>query len=170
MQTYPRAREGEDALREAIAAFDESGFARVVMDCSGKMNPHRVAHGEAIFSLADHAFGIAANCSGADRVAYRDCRACRGYRELFYLPGGSLGEYAAGRSFHRCCAQNTSRMRDQTKNIKARQRKMAVLSKKPSQSRHNRGIRSFYIALSPVKPAPLRTSAESPEAEFDPED
>ncbi|MDD1703619.1 MAG: PaaI family thioesterase, partial [Methanoregula sp.] len=84
MQTDPRAREGEDALREAIAAFDESGFARllgmkvleahdgfarVVMDCSGKMNPHRVAHGGAIFSLAAHAFGIAANCSGADRVA-----------------------------------------------------------------------------------------------------
>lgn len=147
MQTDPRAREGEDALREAIAAFDESGFARllgmkvleahdgfarVVMDCSGKMTPHRVAHGGAIFSLADHAFGITANCSGADRVAYRDCRACRGYRELFYLPGGSLGEYAAGRSFHRCCAQNMSRMRGQTKNIKARQRKMAVLSKKPS--------------------------------------
>ena len=71
-------------IRKAILAFNESdfarllsmnvveahdGFARVTMDCSGKMNPHKVAHGGAIFSLADHAFGIAANCNGVDRVA-----------------------------------------------------------------------------------------------------
>jgi|GEM_PF-4110255 len=60
MQTDPDARMGQDATRDAITAFDESGFARLlglkvleardsfarmVMDCSGKMNPHRVAHG-----------------------------------------------------------------------------------------------------------------------------
>jgi acyl-CoA thioesterase len=60
-----------------IAEFEESGFgrllgmhiteardgyARVEMDCNGKCNPHGVAHGGAIFSLADHAFGIASNC------------------------------------------------------------------------------------------------------------
>jgi acyl-CoA thioesterase len=33
------------------------------------MNPHAVAHGGAIFALADQAFGIAANCAGVDRVA-----------------------------------------------------------------------------------------------------
>ena len=67
-----------------IAAFDDSefarllgmkivsahdGYAKVVMDCTGKMNPHAVAHGGAIFALADQAFGIAANCAGIDRVA-----------------------------------------------------------------------------------------------------
>ena len=45
------------------------GYARVVMDCSGKKNPNHVAHGGAICALADQAFGIAANCAGIDRVA-----------------------------------------------------------------------------------------------------
>ncbi len=38
------------------------GYARVEMDCIGKSNPHGIAHGGAVFSLADHAFGIASNC------------------------------------------------------------------------------------------------------------
>jgi acyl-CoA thioesterase len=45
------------------------GYSRVTMDCAGKMNPGGVAHGGAIFSLADQAFGIAANCCGVHRVA-----------------------------------------------------------------------------------------------------
>jgi acyl-CoA thioesterase len=45
------------------------GYSRVTMDCAGKMNPGGVAHGGAIFSLADQAFGIAANCCGTHRVA-----------------------------------------------------------------------------------------------------
>ena len=45
------------------------GYSRVIMDCAGKMNPGGVAHGGAIFSLADQAFGIAANCCGTHRVA-----------------------------------------------------------------------------------------------------
>lgn len=45
------------------------GYSRVSMDCTGKMNPGGVAHGGAIFSLADQAFGIAANCCGTHRVA-----------------------------------------------------------------------------------------------------
>jgi acyl-CoA thioesterase len=36
------------------------GNARVLMDCSGKNNSRGVAHGGAIFALADLAFGIAA--------------------------------------------------------------------------------------------------------------
>jgi acyl-CoA thioesterase len=71
-------------VKRSIVAFNESDFARLLgmkiitasdgyaeveMDCTGKMNPHGVAHGGAIFSLADHAFGIAANCGGIDRVA-----------------------------------------------------------------------------------------------------
>ena len=45
------------------------GYARVVMDCTGKNNPRGVAHGGAIFALADQAFGIAANCGAAIRLA-----------------------------------------------------------------------------------------------------
>ncbi|HEX3001467.1 MAG TPA: hotdog fold thioesterase, partial [Methanoregula sp.] len=45
------------------------GYSRVTMDCAGKLNPSGVAHGGAIFSLADQAFGIAANCCGVHRVA-----------------------------------------------------------------------------------------------------
>jgi acyl-CoA thioesterase len=45
------------------------GYARVMMECPGKCNPDKVAHGGAIFSLADQAFGIAANCTGVHRVA-----------------------------------------------------------------------------------------------------
>jgi acyl-CoA thioesterase len=45
------------------------GYSRVTMDCTGRMNPGGVAHGGAIFSLADQAFGIAANCCGVHRVA-----------------------------------------------------------------------------------------------------
>jgi acyl-CoA thioesterase len=51
-------------IREA-----SEGYSRVTMDCAGKMNPGGVAHGGAIFSLADQAFGIAANCCGTHRVA-----------------------------------------------------------------------------------------------------
>ena len=46
------------------------GYARVIMDCKGKNNPRGVAHGGAVFALADQAFGIAANCGGGPpRVA-----------------------------------------------------------------------------------------------------
>jgi acyl-CoA thioesterase len=72
------------AIEEQIRIFNASEFARllgmeiigaseghshVTMDCAGKMNPGGVAHGGAIFSLADQAFGIAANCCGVHRVA-----------------------------------------------------------------------------------------------------
>ena len=74
----------EQIIAERISAFNRSefaqllgmeiteasdGYARVVMDCCGKNNPHDVAHGGAICALADQAFGIAANCAGIDRVA-----------------------------------------------------------------------------------------------------
>ena len=52
---------------EITDAYD--GYARVVMDCAGKKNPRGVAHGGAVFSLADQAFGIAANCGAVARVA-----------------------------------------------------------------------------------------------------
>ena len=74
----------EQIIAKRIAAFNRSefaqlldmkithahdGYARVVMDCSGKKNPNGVAHGGAVCALADQAFGIAANCAGIDRVA-----------------------------------------------------------------------------------------------------
>ncbi len=66
-----------DFVREQVAAFEDNafarllgmhiiearnGYARVEMDSAGKLNPHGIVHGGAIFSLADHAFGIASNC------------------------------------------------------------------------------------------------------------
>ena len=45
------------------------GFARVEMDSCGKLNPHGAAHGGAVFSLADHAFGIASNIGPAQYTA-----------------------------------------------------------------------------------------------------
>jgi acyl-CoA thioesterase len=80
----PAPHPDDHAIPECIRVFNESefarllgmviteardGYARVEMDSAGKMNPSGVAHGGAIFSIADQAFGIAANCSGVHRVA-----------------------------------------------------------------------------------------------------
>jgi acyl-CoA thioesterase len=74
----------EHTVSDMVSAFNQSefaqllgmqiaeaydGYARVVMECSGKNNKNNVAHGGAVFALADQAFGIAANCGGTDRVA-----------------------------------------------------------------------------------------------------
>jgi acyl-CoA thioesterase len=84
MTGMPSTDEHLSVTRQQIALFNDSdfartlgmviteaadGYARVVMDALGKTNPHDVAHGGAIFALADQAFGIAANCAGVDRVA-----------------------------------------------------------------------------------------------------
>jgi acyl-CoA thioesterase len=81
-ELYPDASLQHEKRR--IAAFNDSpfahllnmtiteahdGYARVIMDCCQTLNPHDVAHGGAIFALADQAFGIAANCGNVDRVA-----------------------------------------------------------------------------------------------------
>lgn len=83
MTSNPRAPDPK-TIQEQVRLFNESefarllrmeileaaeGYARVAMDCAGKMNPGGVAHGGAIFSLADHAFGIASNCGGTHRTA-----------------------------------------------------------------------------------------------------
>jgi acyl-CoA thioesterase len=62
-----------------VASFDDCGFARtlglrviavedgavtVAMDGEGTLNRSGAVHGGAIFALADHAFGCAANLSG----------------------------------------------------------------------------------------------------------
>lgn len=46
-----------------------NGGARVIMDAEGKRNPFGFVHGAALFSLADHAFSIAANAEGVHQVA-----------------------------------------------------------------------------------------------------
>ncbi len=52
---------------EIVEVWD--GGARVVMGTEGKRNVHNVAHGGAIFAVADQAFGIAANAQGELQVA-----------------------------------------------------------------------------------------------------
>jgi acyl-CoA thioesterase len=84
MTDQPHHIPDPSAIAERIHLFNSSEFARllgmeileasdgyslVTMDCAGKLNPGGVAHGGAIFALADQAFGIAANCCGVDRVA-----------------------------------------------------------------------------------------------------
>lgn len=62
--------QSEFALLMGIHILEASdGYARVVMNCTGKKNPHGVVHGGAICALADQAFGIAANCGKTPRVA-----------------------------------------------------------------------------------------------------
>jgi len=73
-----------DTKREILEAFNSCEFAtllgmtiadvwdhgvRVTMFTDGKTGPNGVAHGGAVFSLADQAFGIAANMDGDRRVA-----------------------------------------------------------------------------------------------------
>jgi acyl-CoA thioesterase len=84
MTELPPSKRNNKIIIEQIASFNSSefaqllgmeiteaydGYARVVMDTAGMKNPHGVTHGGAIFAVADQAFGIAANCSGVDRVA-----------------------------------------------------------------------------------------------------
>ena len=84
MSTEQQKSYDKQKIADRISAFNESefarllgmqitlaydGYARVVMDDKGKKNPNNVAHGGAIFALADQAFGIAANCAGINRVA-----------------------------------------------------------------------------------------------------
>jgi acyl-CoA thioesterase len=84
MTDHPTHSPDPQAIAEQIRLFNASefalllgmeiveaseGYSRVTMDCAGKLNPGAVAHGGAIFALADQAFGIAANCCGIHRVA-----------------------------------------------------------------------------------------------------
>jgi acyl-CoA thioesterase len=73
-----------EILEKRILSFDSSefaqlldmkvieardGYARVMMPSTRKKNQNGAVHGGAIFSLADHAFGMSANAGRADRVA-----------------------------------------------------------------------------------------------------
>ncbi|MDK2916959.1 MAG: acyl-CoA thioesterase [Euryarchaeota archaeon] len=47
----------------------EDGRVHVTMPTAGMKNGHGTVHGGAIFAVADHAFGIAANLEGVDEIA-----------------------------------------------------------------------------------------------------
>jgi len=55
-------------LGMAVTAI-EGGRVRVAMSTEGTKNAHGTVHGGAIFAIADHAFGIAANMDGVDEIA-----------------------------------------------------------------------------------------------------
>jgi acyl-CoA thioesterase len=84
MKNNDQSLQDEDLIRQRIADFDNSefarlldltvaeardGYARVVMPAAGKKNSDGVLHGGAVVTLADHAFGMAANATTAHRVA-----------------------------------------------------------------------------------------------------
>jgi acyl-CoA thioesterase len=52
-----------------VCTAGRPGYARMEMDTVGKRGPGGVAHGGAIFTLADHAFGLAANLEDHRQVA-----------------------------------------------------------------------------------------------------
>ncbi|HOB17891.1 MAG TPA: hotdog fold thioesterase [Candidatus Methanoculleus thermohydrogenotrophicum] len=79
-----RRRPAPETYAEVVRKSNACGFARllgmevaevadgcasVVMRADGMENVHGTVHGGAIFALADHAFGIAANLEGVDQMA-----------------------------------------------------------------------------------------------------
>ena len=73
--------DGDAETAGVVASFDDCGFARtlglrvisvedgtvtVAMDGEGVFNRNGAVHGGAIFALADHAFGCAANLAGRE--------------------------------------------------------------------------------------------------------
>ncbi|MDT8358434.1 MAG: hotdog fold thioesterase [Methanomicrobiaceae archaeon] len=78
---------GREDGRERISAIESCEYARlnglwtvalgeevrVAMDARGKENGFGVIHGGAIFTLADQAFGLAANLRGEGQVAISAC-------------------------------------------------------------------------------------------------
>lgn len=73
-ETYIEAVQRSDAcefarlLGMAVTAI-EDGLVKVAMPAAGMKNAHGTTHGGAIFAVADHAFGIAANMDGIDQIA-----------------------------------------------------------------------------------------------------
>jgi acyl-CoA thioesterase len=84
MHTRDHARNNDSTADEMAELFTRCEFARllgiqvlelwpggakVAMDITDKRNPLGNVHGGAVFSLADHAFGLAANSGGIQEVA-----------------------------------------------------------------------------------------------------
>jgi acyl-CoA thioesterase len=51
-----------------ITGISADGAVMVTMEVEGTQNAHGTVHGGAIFSVADHAFGIASNLDGRPKV------------------------------------------------------------------------------------------------------
>ena len=68
------------------------GYAKIRMEHPGKLNSNGVLHGGAIFSVADHAFGLAANLDGMRQVAISA-------HIQFLAPGTGILEASAERMF-----------------------------------------------------------------------
>ena len=69
----------------------EGGWVRVAMPIAGKENVHGTTHGGAIFAVADHAFGVAANLDGIDQIAIS------AYIQYFSVPAAGTLEAMAYR-------------------------------------------------------------------------
>ncbi|MCM2466696.1 PaaI family thioesterase [Methanoculleus oceani] len=69
----------------------EGGCVRVAMSTEGTKNAHGTTHGGAIFAIADHAFGIAANMDGIDQIAIS------AYIRYFSVPAAGTLEAVARR-------------------------------------------------------------------------
>ncbi|HRD26095.1 MAG TPA: PaaI family thioesterase [Methanoculleus sp.] len=69
----------------------EDGRVRVTMPIKGTRNAHGTTHGGAIFAIADHAFGIAANMEGIDQIAIS------AHIRYFSVPAGDSLEAVARR-------------------------------------------------------------------------
>ena len=69
----------------------EGGRVRVAMPTAGRENGHGTTHGGAIFALADHAFGVAANMEGIDQIAIS------AYIQYFSVPAEGTLEAVAYR-------------------------------------------------------------------------
>jgi acyl-CoA thioesterase len=67
------ARRGDACGFARLLGMEVTGVAggcvRVAMQANGMENAYGTVHGGAIFALADHAFGIAANLEGEDQIA-----------------------------------------------------------------------------------------------------
>jgi acyl-CoA thioesterase len=75
-------------LGMAVTAI-EGGLVKVAMPTEGMKNAHGTTHGGAIFAIADHAFGIAANMDGIDQIAIS------AYIRYFSVPAGETLEAVA---------------------------------------------------------------------------
>jgi acyl-CoA thioesterase len=69
----------------------EGGRVRVAMPTEGMKNAHGTVHGGAIFAIADHTFGIAANMDGIDEIAIS------AHIRYFTVPAGETLEAVARR-------------------------------------------------------------------------
>ncbi len=97
-------------VAEVVASFDDCAFARtlglrilsvdagvvhVEMDTARLLNRHGAVHGGAIFALADHAFGTAANLAGEEVALAAEISYLRPATGLLVARAERIGESAS---------------------------------------------------------------------------